>query len=66
MTDEHSTEDAVVTGASTHNQRIERLWTRSVGSFFQDIFPIKLKFYLYRIFISNLSALQHSVDMLKM
>ena len=43
MTDEHSTEDAVVTGASTHNQRIERLWrdvTRSVGSFFQDIFHI--------------------------
>ena len=35
--------DAVVTGASTHIQRIERLWrdvTRSVGSFFQDIFHI--------------------------
>ena len=41
MIEAHSSQSAVVTGASTHNQRIERLWrdvTRSVGSCYRDIF----------------------------
>ena len=35
MIEQHSSESSVITGSSTHNERIERLWrdvTRSVGS----------------------------------
>lgn len=41
MIEEHSDLSAVITGASTHNQRIERLWRdvfRSVGVLFHDTF----------------------------
>ena len=41
MIEAHLSQRVVVTGASTHNQRIERLWhvvTRSVGSCYRDIF----------------------------
>ena len=43
MIDEHQSESAVITGSSTHNERIERLWRdvfRSVGSVFYEIFSI--------------------------
>ena len=36
MIEQHSSESSVITGSSTHNERIERLWrdvTRSVGSY---------------------------------
>ena len=41
MIQQHSSERAVLTGSSTHNERIERLWrdvTRSVGSVFINTF----------------------------
>ena len=41
MIEQHSSESAVITGSSTHNERIERLWRdvfRSVGSVFYEIF----------------------------
>ena len=41
MIEQHQTESAVITGSSTHNERIERLWRdvfRSVSSVFFDIF----------------------------
>lgn len=41
MIEEHSNMSAVITGSSTHNQRIERLWRdvyRSVGVVFRDTF----------------------------
>ena len=41
MIEQHRNESAVVTGASTHNERIERLWRdvfRSVTSLFYDVF----------------------------
>lgn len=41
MTQQHSSFTSVITGSSTHNERIERLWrdvTRSVSSVFRDCF----------------------------
>ena len=41
MIEQHSSESSVITGSSTHNERIERLWrdvTRSVGSYFYATF----------------------------
>ena len=41
MVEQHSSRAAVITGASTHNERIERLWRdvyRCVGVVFYDIF----------------------------
>lgn len=41
MMEQHQSESAVITGSSTHNERVERLWrdvTRSVGSVFYDTF----------------------------
>ena len=41
MIEQHNSESAVITGSSTHNERIERLWRdvfRSVGSVFYEIF----------------------------
>lgn len=41
MTEQHSSNDAVITGSSTHNQRIERMWRdvhRCVGVLFADTF----------------------------
>ena len=41
MVEQHSSRTAVITGASTHNQRIERLWRdvyRCVGVIFYEIF----------------------------
>lgn len=41
MIENHSSESAVITGSSTHNERIERLWRdvyRSVGVLFADTF----------------------------
>lgn len=41
MVDQHSSSSAVVTGASTHNERIEHLWRdvyRCVGVLFHDLF----------------------------
>ena len=41
MIEEHSDLSVVITGSSTHNQRIERLWRdvyRSVGVEFRDTF----------------------------
>lgn len=41
MIDQHSTQTAVITGSSTHNERIERLWRdvhRCVTSLFYDSF----------------------------
>ena len=38
---QHGTDSAVITGSSTHNERIERLWRdyfRSIGSLFYDTF----------------------------
>ena len=45
MVEQHSSRTAVITGASTHNQRIERLWRdvyRCVGVIFMKYF-INLK-----------------------
>lgn len=41
----HQSESAVITGSSTHNERIERLWrdvTRSVSSIFIEVWMIKI------------------------
>ena len=41
MVEQHNTERAVITGSSTHNERIERLWRdvfRCVGVLFHDCF----------------------------
>ena len=41
MVEEHSSDSAVITGSSTHNQRIERMWRdyfQSVGVHFSDTF----------------------------
>ena len=41
MVEQHSSSSAVLTGASTHNERIERLWRdvhRCVGVIFHDLF----------------------------
>ena len=41
MIEQHTDDSAVITGASTHNERIERLWhdvTRCAGIVFADIF----------------------------
>lgn len=41
MVEQHASESAVITGASTHNERIERLWRdvyRCVGVLFADTF----------------------------
>ena len=41
MIENHSSTSAVVTGSSTHNERIERLWQdvhRSVTTLFYDAF----------------------------
>lgn len=41
MVDQHSSSEAVITGSSVHNERIERLWRdvyRCVGCLFADMF----------------------------
>ena len=41
MVEQHASESAVITGSSTHNERIESLWrdvTRSVGSVYYETF----------------------------